>query len=68
MIEIITWTDATTTFPDDNTTILIFSPTSDEPVWLGYYESKEWYVADGYMLPPGSVTYWANLPNGPDAS
>ena len=67
MIENIMWADANKTLPDDNTTILLFAPTFDEPVWIGYHEDENWYVADGNAMPPGSITYWANLPYGPDA-
>ena len=67
MIENITWANAHETLPDDNTTILLFAPESNEPIWIGYHEDDSFYVDDGTAVPPGSVTYWANLPYGPDA-
>ena len=67
MIENITWADANETLPDDNTTILLFAPESDEPIWIGYHEDDSWYVVEGNAMPSGSVMYWANLPYGPDA-
>lgn len=61
MIENIKWNDAHV-LPDDNTTVLLFVPASDEPVWIGYHEDKNWYVADGFTMQTGAVTHWANLP------
>lgn len=67
MIENIKWNDAHV-LPDDNTTVLLFAPASDEPVWIGYHEDKKWYVADGFTMQTGAVTHWANLPWGPNAN
>jgi hypothetical protein len=66
MNETITWTDANIQLPDDNTTVLIFAPGADEPVWMGYHEYKNWYYAEGDALKPGAVTHWATFPNGPN--
>jgi len=66
--EAITWIDASSRLPDDNTTVMLFAPDSDEPVWLGYYEDDTWYVVCGNALKPGAVTHWSTLPAGPEAA
>lgn len=63
MIENIKWNDAQV-LPDDNTTVLLFSPDYDEPVWIGYHEDDKWFVDNGDVI---SVTHWADLPYGPGA-
>ena len=66
MTETITWIDAATDIPDDDTTVLVYIPREDdEPVWLGYHEDDMWFAIDGAEL--HGVTHWAHVPAGPDA-
>jgi hypothetical protein len=61
----------TTGKPDDDTTVLVYTPTADDPVWLGYFDSGEaeaggtgWIDISGATLEK-PVTAWAHLPAGP---
>lgn len=51
--------------PDDETSVLLFHPEFDEPVWIGYHINGQWYSADGWPLKNDRVTHWAHLPVGP---
>ena len=67
-IEQITWLPVTDAMPDDDTTVLVYAPKSDEPVWLGYFDGADWVTVDGtpYDEDDGSVPIaWAPLPQGP---
>jgi hypothetical protein len=57
------WVGADKALPDDELTVLLFSPTSDETVWPGYHDAGAWYWADG--TPADGVTHWAPMPLGP---
>jgi len=61
----IQWIGVDQALPDSETTVLVYSPESDEPVWLGYYDGDSWDSAEG--MPYGTpVTAWAKMPEGPD--
>lgn len=51
--------------PDVDTTVLIYSPESDEPVWLGYFSGKDdiWCDASGAAYST-HVAAWAQMPAG----
>jgi len=49
--------------PDDDCTVLLYSPTASEPVWPGYHCADEWIWANG--IPARSMTAWAHMPEGP---
>ena len=66
--ETITWIPVTERLPDEDETVLIYAPTSDEPVWLGFMSvyTGHWYDADdGYRMTSRAVTHWAAIPKGP---
>jgi hypothetical protein len=51
--------------PDDDTTVMINMPKSDEPVWLGWHEGIQcWHTIEGAELARGTVTAWAAMPTG----
>lgn len=63
LVEQIHWRSVETEKPDADTTVLLYCPDLDEPVWPGFYSDDvdEWYV-DGYTVEP---TFWAPMPGGP---
>ena len=67
LTEQINWIPVTDRLPDEDETVLIYAPTSDEPIWLGYLigDTGRWYDVDGYHLTPRAVTHWAAIPKGP---
>lgn len=55
--------------PDVDTTVMIFAPGSDEPVWLGYFDGEDWFEIGGAMYGNAEeladhVTAWAAMPSG----
>ncbi len=56
--EAIVWQDGV---PDADTTVLTLSPTSDEPIWLGYWDGSIWRDVEGF---PRDVIAWAEPPRG----
>lgn len=66
MQNVITWVNAASSPPDDETLVFIFAPELDEPVWMGYLEDGIWYQVEGHALRDGIVTHWADFPPGPD--
>lgn len=60
--ELIRWVPVTDTLPDDETTVLVFMPTADEPVGLGCHSDDRWWVTEGGSP---AVTHWADMPAGP---
>lgn len=59
----ITWIDTSVELPDDSSTVLIALESSDEPTWIGYYDSAEddWFNPDGMRF-KSAVSHWAELP------
>ncbi len=52
--------------PDSETTVLIFQPESDDPVWMGWYDDERgWHDVDATPLGVGLVTHWSPIPMGP---
>jgi hypothetical protein len=64
MKEEIEWQHVNDLLPDDEMTVLLYHPTLNEPVWLGYYFEYDFFSTDGIPLPDGCVTHWADLPYG----
>jgi hypothetical protein len=65
--ETINWVESHRELPDADTTVLIFGPGLNDPVWLGYFSGDEWHAADGAQLSPDfTITHWAPMPAGPD--
>lgn len=50
--------------PDDETTVLLYAPGNDEPVWPGWLVGDAWYWSDG--MPANGVTHWTGMPEGPN--
>lgn len=61
------WVPVADGLPDDAETVLIHSPRSNEPVWLGYWDSaiKQWHYVEGPVA--RGVTHWAAMPDAPGA-
>ena len=61
------WIAVADALPDDATTVMVHTPVSNEPVWLGYYESefRHWRFVEGAHA--RGVTHWAELPDPPKA-
>jgi len=49
--------------PDDETTVLVYVPGADEPVWLAYYDDGTWLDVSGFELVK-QPTAWAPMPAG----
>ena len=66
VIESLAWRAARVELPDSDTTVHVFCPGSDEPVWLGYWDDADetWCSAEGFPIP--LVTWWAPMLNGPE--
>lgn len=65
-METIEWFDVGVLMPDDEITVLVFMPGSDEPVWLGWHADGQWYAVDATEI--ARVSAWAEIPFGPDAA
>ena len=65
--ETITWHDATRELPDDDTTVLVQSPDSSEPVWPGFHDELGWHHVENAVATI-TVTAWADMPTGPIGS
>jgi hypothetical protein len=64
--ETLTWYSADAP-PDVDTTVMVFVPGSDEPVWLGYFDGEDWYAVGGELYEgtiEEKVTAWAPMPTG----
>ena len=61
--EILRWHSAEVA-PDAEETVLIFQPSGDDPVWLGFYdyECGGWRDVSGELT--DKVTHWATVPAG----
>lgn len=64
--ELIYWVDAHKHKPDASMTVLVSSPESSDPVWIGYWDDDdgEWKDINNVRLE--GVTRWAELPRGPE--
>jgi len=60
--ELIDWHDVAQQLPDADITVLICTPDSDEPVWLGWFDEGEWFEVSGVAI--AGVVRWAHLPAG----
>jgi len=53
------WISVRDRLPDGVTTVLIYVPGDNEPVWLGYCEDGHWYMIEGRECRP---SHWAKIP------
>lgn len=65
------WIPVEQGLPDSDTTVLVYAPDGDEPVWLGFY-GDPFDGADAGLCwryinndQARGVTHWAVLPEGP---
>lgn len=67
MTETIEWIACADRLPDDDETVLTYTPDMDgEEVLAGYLQGSRWHDWDGNaLLDP--VTHWAAWPGGPEA-
>lgn len=70
-VESIEWVSVKVALPDAETTVLVYAPGADEPVWLGFYDEFFWFAVtgDGYGDEDeiaANVTAWAPIPKGPE--
>lgn len=49
--------------PDEEITVMLFVPGSDEEVWPGYWDGEEWYWV-GHAPVEDEVIAWAHMPRG----
>jgi hypothetical protein len=61
MNETLTWTPVAERLPDDDTTVLICTTGTAEPVWIGWLIDGCWYESEGARV---EVTHWAEMPRG----
>jgi hypothetical protein len=56
--EIIQWYSVDDDMPDDDETVLVYEPDSNEKVWLGYHDSDSecWRYIDGSKPTPPEMT------------
>lgn len=62
------WTAAADSLPDSDITVMVFDPTADEPVWLGFVDGEGidtsiWRFIDGSEA--SGVTHWRPIIEGP---
>ena len=68
--ETLEWHSVTDSLPDADTTVLVFAPAADDPIWLGYFDGTSWFADTGmeyssYDEQGSEVKAWASLPLGP---
>lgn len=61
--ETLTWYSADAP-PEADTTVLVYAPEGDEPVWFGYFDGEGWLSIEGGEYP---VTAWSPMPRGATA-
>ncbi len=59
----ITWISTDVELPDDSIVVLVALEKSDDPTWIGYYDSAEeaWLSVEGIRLI--TVTHWSEMPS-----
>jgi hypothetical protein len=72
LAETIMWHEVGHMLPDCDTTVIVYAPGADEPVWLGFYDGVYWFATTGEEYSneeeiAAPVTHWAELPAGPHA-
>ena len=65
--EAVQWRCAANDPPDSDTTVLVYMPNGEEPVWLGFRDAEGWVSIDGVAFLEGAVTAWAPMPRGTSA-
>jgi hypothetical protein len=70
--ETLMWNAVAEKLPDDDTTVIVYAPGAEEPVWFGFYDGVYWFATTGEEYSNeeeihAPVTHWADLPVGPHA-
>ncbi len=65
LVEMVRWRDPAVAMPDADETVLVYSATEDEPVWLGYHDGAKWRSVANE---PWDVMAWRPMPEGPSGS
>ena len=60
------WKDVAAEMPDADSTVLIYAPKDNDPVWLGYFDGQDWRGIHGGLL-AHKVTHWMEMPEPPNA-
>lgn len=61
------WVSCDDCLPDDEMTVLLFSPGADQDVFIGWRDSGQWFDCyEGGIAVRARVSHWAPLPSGPD--
>jgi len=58
------WKNVDAEMPDDETSVLVYTPADAEPVWIGFHADGKWRCPGGIPL-SFAVTHWAHLPEPP---
>jgi hypothetical protein len=58
------WIPVTESMPDDESTVVVFCPDANDPVWPGYHDAGNWYWVDGDLAM--EVTHWMPMPEPPE--
>lgn len=68
LLETVEWRLTKSELPDAEVTVILHVPTSDEPVWLGWFDgSSLWFDVSGAVIGgKNSVTHWAPMLAGPN--
>jgi hypothetical protein len=63
IVGLLGWIPVERELPDDEETVLLYSPEASEPVWPGFRDGDVWRWADATEA--HGVTHWAPMPAGP---
>jgi len=63
-VVLVDWKKVADQMPDSDETVLVYGPTLDPDVWLGYHDGECWRDVAGEKLEP--VLAWAPLPEPPN--
>jgi hypothetical protein len=64
MIEQIEWIACAERLPDDDITVLLYTPVQRGDVWPGWRDGDGWRWANGSTV-RDEITHWAAWPAGP---
>lgn len=59
------WKPLLSGLPDEESTVLLYSPGQDEEVWAGFLESGIWHDLGGMPVVNPGISHWAEWPEPP---
>jgi hypothetical protein len=59
------WIPCDKELPDDCETVILFLPSHDDPVQVGFHGDDGWMDYNGRAFNAGLVTHWQPLPEPP---